>query len=186
MIIIWGKLFRSKHHDHAHVSIGAAKGSVGGHSSPSDAETWINSVTPAWVILSKVLLLSSTANFSHSPFADIVKVVWVVLFLQPIILGCAKLAVLFLCRRIFGYSKSFMTTSLIAIILVIGFMTAFALGLFFDCGSELSANWGSLAEIAQKCPFGFMPTIIYTILDACLDLFVLVLPLPWVRCSGSF
>ncbi|KAF7191045.1 hypothetical protein HII31_07560 [Pseudocercospora fuligena] len=139
---------------------GAAKGSVGGHSSPDDAQTWIMSVTPEWVTLAKV--------------------VWVTLWLQPIILGCAKLAVLFLCRRIFSFSKSFMYTSLAMVIIVVAFMVTFTFGLFFDCGSDIAANWASLSEIAEKCPFGFMPTIVYTILDACLDLFVLLLPIPWV------
>lgn len=44
----------------------------------------------------------------------------------------------------------------------------------------MDANWASLGEIAQQCPFGFLPTVIYTILDACLDLFVLLLPIPWI------
>lgn len=33
---------------------GAAKGAVGSHSVPSDAEEWLTTVTPEWVTLSQV------------------------------------------------------------------------------------------------------------------------------------
>lgn len=49
--------------------------------------------------------------------------------------------------------------------------------LLFDCGTNIKANWASLGEIARKCSFGFLPTIIYTILDACLNFLVLILPI---------
>lgn len=69
--------------------------------------------------------------------------------------------------------------------LISAWMVAFSIGLFFDCGANIAANWGSLEEIGAQCPFGFLPTIIYTILDACFDLFVLVLPIPWVMMCAS-
>ncbi|EKG13575.1 hypothetical protein MPH_09271, partial [Macrophomina phaseolina MS6] len=138
---------------------GAAKGSIGAHSEELEGQRWITSVTPKWVILSKV--------------------VWVVLFLQPLALGFVKLAAVFFCRRlIVGRAFDIASWSLIA--LIVCWMTVFFFGLFFDCGTDFAANWGSLSHIAARCPFGFMPTIIYTILDAALDLAVLVLPLPWI------
>ncbi|KAK5120989.1 hypothetical protein LTR85_005773 [Meristemomyces frigidus] len=108
------------------------------------------------------------------------KVVWVALWLQPMILGCIKLSILFFYRRIFSVKKSFNITSWVMISLVTGFMIAFTVGLFFDCGTNIAANWGSLSEIAEQCPFGFLPTVIYTILDACFDFIVLILPIPWI------
>ena len=115
----------------------------------------------------------------HPHFTDSSKVVWIVLFLQPLALGFIKLSVLFFYRRIF-MGPVFNILSWFLIGVVICWMTAFFFGLFFDCGSHFAANWGSLNEIAEECPFGFLPTIIYTILDACLDLIILVFPAPWV------
>lgn len=118
-------------------------------------------------------------------WVNLSKVVWIVLWLQPLALGFIKLSVLFFYRRIISVSKTFNILSWFMIAVTIGWMIAFFFGLFFDCGTNISDNWGSLATIGENCPFGFLPTIIYTILDACLDLFVLVLPIPWVcYCSG--
>lgn len=107
------------------------------------------------------------------------KTFWVVFFLQPLQLGFIRLAILFLYRRFFGSYRSFNIVNWTLIAIVSGWTVAFFLGLLFDCGLEFDANWGSLGEIAEQCPFGFLPTVVYTILDACLDLFVLVLPIPW-------
>ncbi|EGP86179.1 uncharacterized protein MYCGRDRAFT_94394 [Zymoseptoria tritici IPO323] len=139
---------------------GAAMGSVGGHSGPAEAETWYTTAGPAWVVMGKVF--------------------WVTFFLQPLVLGCVRLAILFLYRRFFASYQSFNIVSWILIGVVAGWTLAFFFGLLFDCGLQFDANWKSLGEIAEQCPFGFLPTIIYTILDACLDLFVLVLPIPWI------
>jgi hypothetical protein len=59
-------------------------------------------------------------------------------------------------------------------------MLAFFFGFVFDCRLNFSANWGSLASIDEDCPFGFLPTIIFTVIDAFLDLCILDLPLPCV------
>lgn len=136
---------------------------MGGHSSPADAEEWYTTAGPAWIVLAKVF--------------------WVVFFLQPLILGSIRLAILFLYRRFFQQYRTFNIINWVMIGIVTGWTISFFFGLLFDCGLNFSANWGSLSEIAEQCPFGFLPTIIYTILDACLDLFVLVLPIPWVSIS---
>ncbi|KJX97467.1 hypothetical protein TI39_contig487g00005 [Zymoseptoria brevis] len=128
---------------------GAAMGSVGGHSGPAEAETWYTTAGPAWVVMGKVF--------------------WVTFFLQPLVLGCVRLAILFLYRRFFASYRSFNIVSWILIGVVAGWTLAFFFGLLFDCGLQFDANWKSLGEIAEQCPFGFLPTIIYTILDACLD-----------------
>lgn len=90
-----------------------------------------------------------------------------------------KLSVLFFYRRLF-LGKIFNVMSWILIAFTICWMAAFFIGLFFDCGSHISANWGSLTEISEQCKFGFLPTIVYTVIDAVLDLTILIFPLPWV------
>jgi hypothetical protein len=102
------------------------------------------------------------------------------LFLQPFALGCIKLSALFFYRRIF-MGKAFDIISWMTIAFVAAWMGFFGFALFFDCGTNIAANWGSLAEISEKCWFGFLPTIVYTILDACFDLFIVLLPIPFVR-----
>ncbi|KAM3421340.1 hypothetical protein BST61_g1737 [Cercospora zeina] len=139
---------------------GASEGAVGSHSSPEDAENWYTTAGPAWIVLAKTF--------------------WVVFFLQPLQLGLIRLAILFLYRRFFGSYKAFDMANWALIGIVASWTVAFFFGLLFDCGTHFSANWGSLGEIAERCPFGFLPTVVYTILDACLDLFVLLLPIPWI------
>lgn len=113
---------------------------------------------------------------------DFDKVVWAILWLQPLALGFIKLSLLFFYRRIF-IGRSFNIVSWTLIGLVSAWMAVFAFGLFFDCGTNIAANWGSLEEISEKCEFGFLPTIIYTIIDSGLDLIILFTPLPWVCAS---
>jgi hypothetical protein len=106
--------------------------------------------------------------------------VYIIFVMQPLALGFTKLAFLFFYRRLFTW-PSFQRVSLGFIFLTIGFIIAFFLGFVFDCNLNFSANWGSLASIAEKCPFGFEATIAFTVIDAFFDLCILVLPLPWVR-----
>lgn len=109
---------------------------------------------------------------------------WSTLWLQPLVLCLIRLAVIFFCRRIFFAHRSFRIASAIMAGIVVAFTVCFFFGQLFDCGTNFAANWGSLSYIAQHCPFGFMATVVYTILDAALDLAVLVLPLPWVSCPA--
>jgi hypothetical protein len=139
---------------------GSAKGIIGSHNDASNIENWITSTTPTLVILEKL--------------------VYITFILQPLALGFIKLAILFFYRRIFTI-RSFQLTSLAFVIVTIGWMLAFFFGFVFTCRLNFAANWGSLASIAENCPFGFLPTIVFTVLDAWLDLCILVLPLPWVR-----
>jgi hypothetical protein len=107
------------------------------------------------------------------------QLVYIIFIMQPLALGFTKLAFLFFYRRIFVWA-GFQKISLVFIILTASFTLAFFFGFIFDCGLNFAANWGSLASIGEKCPFGFQATIIFTIIDAALDFFILVLPLPWV------
>ncbi|KAH3966488.1 hypothetical protein HBH70_183480 [Parastagonospora nodorum] len=138
---------------------GAKKGIVGSHNDPTNIEGWIMETTPTLVILEKL--------------------VYIIFIMQPLALGLTKLAFLFFYRRIF-VTSGFQWTSLVFIILTIGFTLAFFFGFVFDCRLNFAANWGSLASISENCPFGFQATIIFTCIDAALDFFILILPLPWI------
>ncbi|KAI4938271.1 hypothetical protein J4E85_000710 [Alternaria conjuncta] len=138
---------------------GAAKGIIGGHNDPSNIEGWIYSTTPDLVILEKC--------------------VYMIFIMQPLAIGFTKLAFLFLYRRIFTW-PGFQWTSLVFIVLTVAFTIAFFFGFIFDCRLNFAANWGSLASIAENCPFGFEATITFTVLDAVFDLCILLLPLPWI------
>ncbi|KAH3910065.1 hypothetical protein HBI56_127970 [Parastagonospora nodorum] len=138
---------------------GTRKRIIGSHNLASNAESWMTTTTPDLVILEKL--------------------VYIIFIMQPLALGFMKLSVLFFYRRIFSIG-SFTTISTIFIIITIGWMLAFFFGFVFTCRLNFSANWGSLAGISEHCPFGFLPTIIFTVLDAVLDLCILILPLPCI------
>ncbi|CAN9124011.1 unnamed protein product [Alternaria alternata] len=138
---------------------GAAKGIIGGHNGPDNIEGWIYSTTPELVVLEKC--------------------VYMIFIMQPLAIGLTKLAFLFLYRRIFTW-PGFQWTSLVFIVLTVAFTIAFFFGFIFDCRLNFAANWGSLASIAENCPFGFEATIAFTVLDAVFDLCILLLPLPWI------
>jgi hypothetical protein len=112
------------------------------------------------------------------------QLVYIIFIMQPLALGFMKLSVLFFYRRIFVF-RTFERVSLFFIIITVGWMLAFFFGFVFDCRLNFSANWGSLASIGENCPFGFLPTIIFTVIDAFLDLCILVLPLPCVSLYRS-
>ncbi|KAH7094515.1 hypothetical protein FB567DRAFT_556105 [Paraphoma chrysanthemicola] len=138
---------------------GAKKGIIGSHNEPDHIEDWITSTTPTLIILEKC--------------------VYVIFILQPLALGLIKLSFLFFYRRIF-VSTGFQRTSLVFVTLTVCWMLAFFLGDIFDCRLNFAANWGSLASIAENCPFGFEATIAFTISDAAFDICILLLPLPWI------
>jgi len=116
------------------------------------------------------------------------QLVYIIFVLQPLALGFTKLAFLFFYRRLFVF-PGFQMTSLVFIILTAAWIFIFLFGFIFDCGLDFDANWQSLETISRSCPFGFEATIAFTITDACLDLCILLLPLPWVsttfRCSST-
>ena len=60
---------------------------------------------------------------------------------------------------------------------------AFVLLTIFCCGLNFAANWGPLAEQLQDCPVGFTIKYGAAISDLILDLFVFILPLPFVSLS---
>lgn len=102
--------------------------------------------------------------------------------MQPLAIGFIKLSFLFFYRRIFFVYNSFQIVSLVLVAITAAWIIAFFFGFTFACGTNFATNWASLAEIGEKCGFGFMATVVYAILDAVLDFVILVLPFPWVSC----
>lgn len=164
---------------------GAGKGVVGSHNEPSDIDDWINSTTPTLIVLEKVSAVPRQKfRYTHCGSAlTSIQLVYIMFVMQPLALGFTKLAFLFFYRRIFVWS-GFQRVSLVFVIITVGFIIAFLFGFVFDCRLNFSANWGSLASIGEKCPFGFQPTIIFTVIDAALDFCILLLPMPCVSLSN--
>ncbi|KAF4537468.1 Plasma membrane protein pth11-like protein [Lasiodiplodia theobromae] len=100
--------------------------------------------------------------------------------MQPLAIGFIKLSFLFFYRRIFFVYNSFQVVSLVLVAITAAWIIAFFFGFTFACGTNFATNWASLAEIGEKCGFGFMATVVYAILDAVLDFIILVLPFPWI------
>jgi hypothetical protein len=126
---------------------------------------------------SRPFIFHRTSDLLH---ANTHQLVYIIFILQPLAIGFTKLAFLFFYRRLFTW-RSFQRTSLIFVVLTVAFTVAFFFGFVFDCRLNFAANWGSLASIAENCPFGFQATIAFTVIDAAFDMAILVLPLPWVR-----
>ncbi|KKY13829.1 hypothetical protein UCDDS831_g08654 [Diplodia seriata] len=110
-----------------------------------------------------------------------------VFVMQPLAIGFIKLSFLFFYRRIFFVYKSFQVISLILVAITVAWIIAFFFGFTFACGINFATNWASLSEIGEKCGFGFMATVVYSILDAALDFIILILPFPWgITSAGIF
>ena len=107
------------------------------------------------------------------------------LILLTLALGFIKLSILSFYRRIFvtnrGTTMDIITKlSMLAISL---WTLAFVLLAIFCCGTKFAANWGSVAEQLQSCPVGFAIKYGLAISDLMLDLFIFILPLPFVSLS---
>lgn len=83
------------------------------------------------------------------PLLTSFKVVWIVLFLQPIALGFIKLSALFFYRRIF-IGKTFNILSWVLIGITSGWMVAFFFGLFFDCEPSTRSLNNALSASYQR------------------------------------
>ncbi|OJD35321.1 plasma membrane protein pth11-like protein [Diplodia corticola] len=139
---------------------GAQVNVLGQHNDASNVQNWITTTTPDLVLLEKF--------------------VYMVFVMQPLAIGFIKLSFLFFYRRIFFVYKSFQVVSLILVAITVAWIMAFFFGFTFACGINFATNWASLSEIEQKCGFGFMATVVYSILDAALDFIILILPFPWI------
>ena len=100
-------------------------------------------------------------------------------------LGFIKLSILSFYRRIFVTNRG-TTMDIITKLsmLVISLWTvAFVLLTIFCCGTNFTANWGPIAEQLQDCPVGITIKYGLAISDLILDLFIFILPLPFVSLS---
>lgn len=165
----------------AHVNV------LGQHNDASNAENWITTTTPQLVLLEKAsrqqilptpFFLSRSST--NTPARRRHQFVYIIFVLQPLAIGFIKLSFLFFYQRVFFVYESFRLVSWILIAVTAAWITAFFFGFTFACGTSFETNWASLAEIGEKCGFGFMATVVFAILDAVLDFIILVLPLPWV------
>lgn len=60
---------------------------------------------------------------------------------------------------------------------------AFEFAAIFDCKTDFSANWGSIAELKASCDDSFSELVAYSISDVIIDIFILILPIPLVRAA---
>lgn len=101
--------------------------------------------------------------------------------------GLVKLSIIYFYRRLFVVGKSgiFNIVTYTAVV-VVGLWTIAFLGLFiFNCGTNVSAHWGSLLDIATSCKYPFTAEEGMAASDLILDVFVFFLPFPMVgtQCS---
>ena len=102
-------------------------------------------------------------------------------------LGFIKLSILSFYRRIFVINRGTTMDIITKLsILVISLWTvAFVLLTIFCCGTKFAANWGPIAEQLQDCPVGLTIKYGLAISDLILDLFIFILPLPFVSLSQN-
>lgn len=71
----------------------------------------------------------------------------------------------------------------LSVLVVCLWTVAFVLLTTFCCGTKFAANWGPIAEQLQDCPVGETNKYGLAISDLILDLFIFILPLPFVSLS---
>ena len=97
-------------------------------------------------------------------------------------LGLVKLAFLLFFRRVFVTGKTrsrFSVVTLIMLVLVIAWTTAFFLGVLFACGVDFSAWWEGTSCPQLSFEKGFI------ISDFLVDLLILILPIPVVSIATT-
>ena len=99
----------------------------------------------------------------------------------PILLGTAKLSVLFFYRNIFC-GKAFNVLSISLIVFVSLYMVVMCFMDIFQCGIRFSVMWMSAKNVAEICLPGLAIGLSNAAIDVLTDLCILVLPIYWV-CS---
>ena len=101
-------------------------------------------------------------------------------------MGLTKISALFFFRRVFftGHKREIFNYIAIASIGVVSlWMIAFLIMSFFECGTHISAEWTSDTKIAAKyCTHNYPVLEGLAISDFLLDFWILILPIPKVRC----
>ncbi|KAK0511778.1 hypothetical protein JMJ35_006351 [Cladonia borealis] len=110
------------------------------------------------------------------------KILFPALIILTLALGFIKLSILSFYRRIFvinrGSTMDIITKLSMSVILL--WTIAFVLLTTFCCGTKFAANWGSIPEQLQNCPVGSTNKYGLAISDLILDLFIFILPLPFI------
>ena len=108
---------------------------------------------------------------------------YIVLILQPWLLGFVKLSIVSFYRRVFVVSNRGWFSIFTAAFMVL--TGAWAVTFFFAftlaCGTHVGAAWGTYDEFRAYCVNTILLDEIYTIVDFVLDLVVLLMPLPLVQ-----
>jgi hypothetical protein len=104
--------------------------------------------------------------------------------MQICALGCIKLSILFLYRRIFCTSKDviFNLVIIISIIIVYAWTVSFFFAFIFTCGSSVDAHWGNLINVLTKCgDVGVLDIQLgLAVSDFIMDCIILITPVPMV------
>jgi hypothetical protein len=110
---------------------------------------------------------------------EIMQVEFVITILQPVQIGFAKLSILFFYRRIFCSAKrNFISyATMIMIVLVVCWMTAFFLVNVFGCGDHFSDNWGNDELVITQCFNVIAMNEGCAASDFGMDLIILLLPI---------
>ena len=72
----------------------------------------------------------------------------------------------------------------LSVLVVCLWTVAFVLLTTFCCGTKFAANWSAIPEQVQDCPVGQTNKYGLAISDLILDVFIFILPFPFVSSSG--
>ena len=113
------------------------------------------------------------------------QIMFFALILLALALGFIKLSILSFYRRIFVTNRGTTTDIIIKLSMsVVSLWTvAFVLLTTFCCGTKFAANWASVSEQLQNCPVGSTNKYGLAVSDLMLDIFIFILPLPFVSLS---
>lgn len=99
--------------------------------------------------------------------------------ISTLAIGLIKLAFLFCYRRIFsGVAFSYINWMMVAV--VTAWTLTFFIAAITACGRYVSLLW-QVGQDSSQCVNTWDLTLVMTITDFAIDIFIMVLPLPWVR-----
>ena len=127
----------------------------------------------------------SHGEYSRALLLNHAQIMFPALILLALALGFIKLSILSFYRRVFVTNRGTTTDIITKLSMsVVSLWTiAFVLLTTFCCGTKFAANWGSISEQLQNCPVGSTNKYGLAVSDLMLDLFIFILPLPFVSLS---
>ncbi|KAI1799479.1 hypothetical protein F4811DRAFT_543548 [Daldinia bambusicola] len=107
---------------------------------------------------------------------------WIFFLLLPIAIGCMKASLLLFYRRVFVIQKQSVINKFLKafIVLTVVWITAFFFAIFFQCGRNLWAIWGSQMELHAYCVRNEKLILSLCITDFIADAFIISIPIPLV------